>query len=110
MIIDWTEVIIAVCGILITGIVIPLLKNLHTESKARLSADTQATIEYWTEVGVRWAKQWLQSETGQRKKAEVMSYVNEKLYELGIEVSVSDLDRIIEAVYERVKAEQKQIA
>lgn len=103
--INWTEVIISVCSILITGVLIPFLTTKWKNAKEEMSQATQETIEYWVEVGVRWAKQWLQSETGEKKKAEVLSFVSEKLKELKINVSADELDKIIEAVYEQVKTE-----
>lgn len=103
--INWTEVIISVCSILITGVLIPFLTTKWKNAKEEMSQSTQETIEYWVEVGVRWAKQWLQSETGEKKKAEVLSFVSEKLKELKINVSADELDKIIEAVYEQVKTE-----
>ena len=105
--INWTEVIIGICSILITGVLVPLITTKWKLAKADMSQSTQDTIEYWVEVGVRWAKQWLQSETGEKKKSEVLEFVSSKLGEIKIDVSASDLDRIIEAVYEQVKAEIK---
>ena len=105
MAINWTQVIIALCYIIITGVLAPWINAKTKEAKAKLTKEQQEEINYWTEVGVRWAKQWLQSETGEKKKAEVMVYVSDKLHELGIDVSASDLDKIVEAIYEKVKKE-----
>ena len=93
--IDWTEVIIGICSIVITGIMIPLINAKRKE------------VKYWTEVGVRWAKQWLWSESGQKKKAEVTDFLNKKLAELNLNMTAEDIDKIIEAIYERVKAESE---
>ena len=106
--INWTEVIISLCSIVITGILVPLIRSKWQESQSKLTKDQQDTIKYWTEVGVRWAKQWLQSETGEKRKAEVMMYVSDKLHELGIDVSAADLDKIVEAIYEQVKKEESR--
>ena len=103
--IDWTQVIISLCALVITGVIVPCIKAIIANEKASLDKKTQETIEYWTETGVRWAKQWLQSETGEKKKAEVLSYVSGKLQELNIEVSAEDLDKLIECIYEQVKAD-----
>ena len=108
--INWTQVVISLCSILITGVLIPLIRSKWQESKEKLSKDQQDTIKYWTEVGVRWAKQWLQSETGEKRKSEVMLYVSDKLHELGIEVTAADLDKIVEATYEQVKKEESRKA
>lgn len=103
--INWTEIIISVCTLLITGILIPLIRTLIQKGKNELSADTQASIHYWVEVGVRWAKQWMQTETGEKKKQEVLKFVSDKMDEMGIDVSEEELDKIIEAIYEQVKQE-----
>lgn len=103
--INWTEIIIALCSLLITGVLVPLIAAFIKNKKAELSAETQATIEYWVQIGVLWAKQWLDGETGARKKYEVLKYVSGKLQELKIDVSEEDLDKIIEAVYAQVKSE-----
>ena len=75
------------------------------EVRARLEKEDLEIIDYWVEVGVRWAKQWLQSESGEAKKEAVLEYTASKLYQLGIEIDGDDLDKIIEAIYEQVKAE-----
>lgn len=103
--VNWTEVIIGVCSIIITGVIVPLVTTKWKLAKADMDKETQATVRYWTEVSVRWAKQWLQSETGEKKKEEVLRFVSEKLQELKIDVSADELDKIIEAVYEQVKKE-----
>lgn len=103
--IDWTEVIIALCSLLITGVLLPLITTKWKTAKAEMSQSTQEIVDYWVEVGVRWAKQWLQSQSGETKKAEVLRFVSTKLAELKINVSADELDRIIEAIYEQVKAE-----
>lgn len=101
--INWTDVIIGICSILITGVLVPLITTKWKLARADMSKSTQETIDYWVEVGVKWAKQWLQSETGEKKKAEVLEFVSAKLEELKIDVSASELDKIIEAIYEEVK-------
>lgn len=103
--IDWTEVIISLCSLVITGILIPLITTRWKEAKAEMSKSTQETIEYWTEIGVRYAKQWLSTESGEKKKEAVLDFVSDKLKELKINVSPSELEKVIEAVYEKVKKE-----
>ena len=103
--INWTEVVISLCALIITGVFVPCIKAIIRNEKASLSQKTQDTIEYWVETGVRWAKQWLQSESGEKKKEEVLAYTSNKLTELGIKVSKDDLDKLVESVYEQVKTE-----
>lgn len=106
--INWTEVIISLCTLIITGVLVPLVTAKWKIAKSEMSKETQETILYWTEVSVRWAKQWLASEPGEKKKAEVLQFVSNKLQELKINVSADELDKIIEAVYEQVKKEIKE--
>lgn len=108
--IDWTEVIIAICSIVITGVLIPLFNNLRKDAKNKLTESQVQTVDYWTEVSVRWAKQWLQSETGEVKKQEVLKFLTGKMGDLGIDIGAEDLDKLIEAVYEKVKAEAAEKA
>lgn len=101
--IDWTEVVISLCALVVTGVFVPCIRTLIKNEKATLDQKTQETIEYWVEIGVRWAKQWLASETGEKKKEEVFAYTSGKLTELGIKVTDEDLDKLIESIYEQVK-------
>ena len=101
--IDWTQVIISLCALVITGVIVPCIKTIIANKKATLDKKTQETIEYWTETGVRWAKQWLQSESGEKKKEAVLEYLAVKFSELGIDVAEEDVDKLIEAIYEQVK-------
>ena len=106
--INWTEVIISLCTLIITGVLVPLVTAKWKIAKSEMSKETQETILYWTEVSVRWAKQWLASEPGEKKKAEVLQFVSNKLRELKINVSADELDKIIECDYEQVKKEVKE--
>lgn len=106
--INWTEVIVGICSMVITGIMVPLITAKKKEVKNRLTDDQLATVEYWTEIGVRWAKQWLWSESGQNKKTEVTEFLNKKLAELNLSMTAEDIDKIIEAIYERIKTDDEQ--
>lgn len=110
MSIDWTQVIIGICSVVITGVIVPLLNNLRKDIKNKLSTSEQQTVEYWTEAAVRWAKQWLQSESGETKKEEVLSFVLKKTDELGIKIDDEDIDKLIESIYQKVKSEGWLIA
>lgn len=103
--VDWTDIIIGICSILITGILIPLVRAAWKSSQTKLTKEEQEIVESIVETGVRWAKQFLASETGEKKKAEVLNYVSDKLNELNIKVSADDIDKMIESIYEQVKKE-----
>lgn len=108
--IDWTQIIISLCALVITGILIPLVKYFIT--KVKVEIDTSLTeqerqlVYDIVETSVRWARQWLQSESGEAKKQEVYKYVSEQLVKIGIDVDADYLDKLIEGVYDAIKSER----
>lgn len=100
--INWTEVVIGLCSIIITGVLVPFIRSMY---KAKLTESQQKTVESIVETAVRWAKQWLQSEEGAEKKRQVYEYVDRKLTEAKIDMTAEDIDKMIEAIYEKVKKE-----
>lgn len=85
---------------LVTYVVVPAIKDWRNN---KLTASQRDQLTFWAETGVLWAKQWLQSETGEQKKAQVMAWVRVKVDELGLPFSDEDIDKCIEAVYNTVK-------
>lgn len=76
-------------------------------AKRQLSEEEYKQLNDITETAVRWAKQWLDTATGAEKKEEVLRYLEEKTSELGLNVSADDLDKALEAAYEKVKKESE---
>ena len=74
-------------------------------AKRQLSEEEYKQLNDITETAVRWAKQWLDTKTGAEKKEEVLRYLEEKTSELGLNVSAEDMDKALEAAYEKVKKE-----
>ena len=108
--IDWTEIIVSVCTLVFTGILIPIAKSLIDKVKVEidttLNEQDKKLVYEIVETSVRWARQWLQSETGEKKKEEVLKYVSERLNALGIEVDADYIDKLIESVYDAIKSER----
>ena len=100
--INWTEVIIGICWIIITGVLVPFIRGMY---KTKLTENQQETVESIVETAVRWAKQWLQTAEGAEKKRQVFEYVNRKLADAKIDMTAEDIDKMIEAIYEKVKKE-----
>ena len=100
--INWTEVVIGICSIIITGVLVPFIRQKY---KMHLTESQQKTIESIIETAVRWAKQWLQTADGAEKKKQVYEYVDRKLRESKIDMTAEDIDKMIEAIYEKVKKE-----
>ncbi len=98
------ELIIRSVGIVLltlcTYVIIPAIKDWR---RSKLSQAQREELTFWVETGVLWAKQWLQSATGEEKKMKVMLWVKAKVDELGLPYSDDDIDKAIEAVYNTVK-------
>ena len=76
-------------------------------AKRQLSEEEYKQLNDITETAVRWAKQWLDTATGAEKKEEVLRYLEEKTSELGLNVSADDMDKALEAAYEKIKKESE---
>lgn len=74
-------------------------------AKRQLSEEEHKQLNDITETAVRWAKQWLDTKTGAEKKEEVLRYLERKTSELGLNITADDIDKAIEAAYEKVKKE-----
>lgn len=74
-------------------------------AKRQLSQEEYKQLSGITETAVRWAKQWLDTASGAEKKEEVLRYLEEKTSELGLNITADDIDKAIEAAYEKVKKE-----
>lgn len=76
-------------------------------AKRQLSEEEQKQLLDTADTAVRWAKQWLDTKTGAEKKEEVLRYLEEKTAELGLNVTADDMDKALEAAYEKVKKESE---
>lgn len=110
--IDWTEVIISLAVLIITGVIIPLIKTCRDKLKAEIEANTtkeqREAIDDLAEKLVRWAKQHLWTKTGEEKKKQVMKKLVAGLNKLGIDVDYEYLDYVVESIYEQVKKEPEK--
>ena len=91
-------VVIAAGAVIYTAPARALAKRQLSEEEYKQLLDTADTA-------VRWAKQWLDTATGAEKKEEVLRYLEEKTSELGLNITADDIDKAIEAAYEKVKKE-----
>ena len=74
-------------------------------AKRQLSEEEQKQLLDTADTAVRWAKQWLDTKTGAEKQEEVLQYLESKISELGLNVTAEDIDKAIEAAYEKIKKE-----
>ena len=80
-----------------------IVPAIQTWRSSRLTKDQRETLDYWANIGVQWAKQWLQSAAGEEKKARVMQFLLAKSEELKLPYTAEDIDKAVEAVYASVK-------
>lgn len=91
----------------LTYVIVPAIKTWHS---SKLTKDQRDTLDYWVTVGVRWAKQWLQTASGAEKKEKVMQFVLIKVEELDLPYDRDDIDKAIEAIYESIKNAPNSVA
>lgn len=84
----------------VTYVVVPAIKQWRN---TKLTATQQEQLTFWVETSVLWARQWLQTSTGEEKKEAVMEFVQHKVTELGLPFSQEDVDKAIEATYGAIK-------
>ena len=90
------EAIITIVSLVLTGIIIPYVKQRIGEEKAE-------NLKKWVSVGVKAAEQLYGSKTGQQKKEYVVSF----LLSNGIVVDVDEVEALIEAeVYKLTNKEE----
>ena len=91
-----TEAIVSVVVILITAYVIPWLKN-------KVGDDKYATIVDFAEIVVRSAEKIYTPEEWAKKKEYAVELVSKKAKEIGIDLSVEEINAIIEGAVQAVK-------
>lgn len=89
-------ILLAVC----TYVIVPAIKDWR---QTKLTSSQQEQLTFWVTMGVQWAKQWMQSSTGEEKKEAVLAYVHQKVKELKLPYTDEDIDKAIESVYSTVK-------
>lgn len=89
-------VLVALC----TYVIVPAIKDWRN---TKLTSSQQEQLTFWVETGVLWAKQVMQTATGEAKKEEVMNFVMAKIKALNLPYTREDVDKAIEAVYNSVK-------
>lgn len=75
--------------------------------RKKTTKDEYETLLELAEISVRWAKQWMQTATGEEKKQEVYEYLIERCKALGLNFTAEDIDKAIEASYEAIKKEKE---
>lgn len=80
------EAIITIVSLVLTGIVIPYIKQ-------RIGEEKTENLKKWVSVGVKAAEQIYGSKTGQQKKEYVVSFLKSK----GINFNVDEVETLIES-------------
>lgn len=90
------KAIISLLSILITGFLIPYIKNKIGEQKF-------AKIIEYTDLAIRTAEMIFSVEEYREKKEYVLQYVISKLNEVGIMLTSEDVNNLIESEVNRIK-------
>lgn len=94
--------------ILVAFVTVLFLSPLKGFLKKKTTKEEYETLLALAEISVRWAKQWMDTATGQEKKREVYGYLIERCKALGLEFTAEDIDKAIEASYEAIKKEKEE--
>lgn len=101
---DFLDILVKCVGMILlafsTYVIVPAIKDFRNN---KLNQEQREQLTFWVETGVLWAKQWLQTSSGEEKKAEVMKFVMGKVQELNLPFTEEDVDKAIEAIYNTVK-------
>ena len=98
--------IITIISVLITGFLLPYLKNknkLNTQEERKIFMEN---IKFWVDIAVKSAEQIYKDipKSGKDKKAYVLNYLNQK----GFEITEEDLDVLIESAVKELKIIEKE--
>ena len=96
------EAVIVIILLIVTGYLIPLIKN-------KIGDDKFNQIAEWVKFAVLKAEQVLTAETGEQKKEYVMSFINEVLAENKINITAEQLDVLIESAVKEMNIAQNKI-
>lgn len=83
-------------SVLISAVIIPYVKNRLGEGKLE-------RLKEYAEIAVRCAEQIYTPEEWKLKKIYASEYVSSKVAELGIEMTIADIDALIEATVNLIK-------
>lgn len=94
---DLMKILIALLGVLVTGYLIPWIKNHVSESQMR-------QLDYYCSVAVRCAEQIFTPEQFNEKKQYVTEYIRRVVdARLSIKITDEDIDLIVEGVVNAIK-------
>jgi len=95
--IDLTEVIVALIGlvsVVVSTVLVPYLKQKKTAEELAQISETLVQIQFWVDIGVQAAEMiFIGSGRGEEKKAYVIEFLNSK----GFTIDPESIDAMIEA-------------
>ena len=95
--IDLTEVIVALIGlisVIITTVLVPYLKQKKSAEELAQISETLTQIQFWVDIAVQAAEMiYVGSGRGDEKKAYVIEFLNSK----GFTIDMNSIDAMIEA-------------
>ena len=104
--IDWTEIIMALLGLLgllISGVLIPYINTKKELAKAQLTEEQRKTLDYWVGVGVTaFETYYKESGAGPRKKEEVKEFIRSFINGRDLDITTEQLDKMIDAAVQNL--------
>lgn len=94
------KAVITCITVILTTFVIPWIKS-------KIDADKMVKIEEYCELAVRCAEQIYTPDEWLKKKEYVMDYISRKAHEFGVELTIEDINNMIEGIVNSVKASNR---
>lgn len=93
--------LIPVLGAIITGFVIPFIKE-------KIGAEKLAKYEYWASLAVKAAEMlWVESGCGADKKQYVVKFLNDMFNKKKIVITEQQIEILVESAVKQMKLEEK---
>jgi LL-H family phage holin len=97
---DIILMLIPILGIIITGIIIPFIKE-------KIGSEKLAKYEHWANIAVRAAEMlWVESGKGADKKQYVVDFLNKMFNKNKVVITEQQIEILVEAAVKQMKLEE----
>lgn len=101
MVMEILRVIVMLAVLLVTRYLVPWIK-------AKIGAEQLAEVKTWVNAAVLMAQQVYDAKTGAERKAIVVDLIRDMLIKKNIDISIEQLDTLIEAAVKAMKMQEKK--
>lgn len=96
------KLVVMVIALLVARYLVPWLK-------LQIDADKMVTVQGWVDTAVLMVQQLHSAESGEKRKALCVEFINQILTENHISITAEQLDALIEAAVKQMKIEEGRI-